>query len=139
MGHPLDISRKVNHRDIERRVTQQDRPGKSPGGCVQCYSLGMYNYPASGSGVIDVTYNAVTESIALPHDSTAAEIKALIDAHSEMALEPVECEVEAAADWPHGIMLVKMPPGATLFRTGQTLVRNTVAYLPEFRVDLCCT
>jgi len=109
------------------------------GGCEQRYSLGMYNYPASGSGVIEVTYNAVTESIALPHDSTAAEIKALIDAHSEMALEPVECEVESAADWPHGIMLVKMPPGATLFRTGQALVRNTVAYLPEFRVDLCCT
>ena len=138
MGHPLDISRKVNHRDIERRVTQQDRPGKS-GGCSKRYSLGVYNNPSGGSCTIDVTYNAVTEAIALPYDSTAAEIKALIDAHTEFVVDSVECETESASDWPHGIVLVTLPGSATMVRVGETLTRRTGGYYPEFRVDICCS
>jgi hypothetical protein len=98
----------------------------------------MHNRPASGSGVINVTYNAVTEAISLPHNSTPEEIKDLIDAHSEMALASVECDVEAASDWPHGICLVTMPEGATIYRLSDSLVRRSGGYEPEFRVDLCC-
>jgi hypothetical protein len=108
-------------------------------GCTARYSLGIYNNPASGSVSITVTYNTVTESIVLDYDFTATEIKDAIDAHSEFVAESVGCDVETGSDWPHGIMLVTLPTGATMERADSSLVKSPNGYLPEFRVDLCCS
>jgi len=108
-------------------------------GCSKRYALGVFNNPANGAGSISVTYNAVTETIPLECDFTPEEIKDAIDAHSEFVIDTVECEVEAASDWPHGIVLVGLPPGATMYRVGDTLVKRAGGHVPEFRVDPCCS
>jgi hypothetical protein len=84
--------------------------------CSPSYELRHWYFPSGGSSEIEVTYNAVTETIELPFNATPSQVKTAIDAHTEMVAASVEC---TASSIPGGnlwrsAVIVRMPIGGTI-------------------------
>lgn len=132
----LDIERPINHRDIERRITPQDRGGKALG-CARSYDLRILWQPTSGTCSIDILFNAVTETITFQFDDTHADVLAEVNAHSEFVAESVTASYLGAGSFPSANMVLVLPSGATITSHSETLVDAALSPEAEFRVDIC--
>lgn len=133
----LDVTRPINHRDIERRITPQDRSGPSTAGCIRTYDLRILWNPASGNCTIGVRYNSVTESISFARNATHSAVLALINAHSEFVAASVTASFSGAGSFPSANMVVRLPSGAEIVSHSDTLVSSGGSPVAEFRVDVC--
>ena len=132
----LDVERPINHRDIPRRMTPQDR-ANTVGSCSPSYDLRLLWMPTNGSISIDVLYLGVTQTISVGIDVTAEELKELIDLHPKFIEEEVECECESAGGFPSSNIIVTLPDGAKIAGHESTLEQRDDNPYPEFRVDIC--
>lgn len=137
MARRLDITRPINHRDYERRVTPQDRAATGSTGCTRSYDLRLLWNPTAATLTISVRYNASTEVINLTRTSVPDDIKAAIDAHSEFIVDEVECEVEGAGALWQSNALVTLPPGATIVAHSASMTSREYSPTAEWRVDIC--
>jgi len=137
MMRKLDVERPINHRDIERRQTPQDRPATGTTGCIRSYELRLLWNPTAATLTISVRYNSSTETINLTRTSTASDIKTAIDAHTEFVAAEVECTVEGSGELWRGNKVVTLPSGATITAHTATMTRRDFSPPPEFYVNLC--
>ncbi len=117
-NHFLETQSKAsrNRAEVHRRPTPADAPRVSRA-CVPSYELRHWYFPSSGSSEIEVTYNAVTETISLAYNATPSAVETAINAHTEMVSAGVECTASASVSggnlWRSSV-IVRMPTGATI-------------------------
>lgn len=131
----LDVERPINHRDIERRQTPQDRPNTSP--CALSYDLRLLWNPTAATMSIDVKLNAVTETISIGLTDDEIDVKTEIDAHSEFVANGLHCTTWSAGGFPSSNILVTLPGGALITNHTASLTQRVSSPVPEFRVDIC--
>ncbi len=141
-NHFLETQSKAsrNRADVHRRPTPPDQP-RTRGDCTPSYEIRHWHFPDGGSSEIEVTYNAVTESISLGYAATAAEVKTAIDAHTQMVLAGVTCSTSSvpAGTLRRSSVLVVMPSGGTIGPgddSGLTPNAST-GYVPVQTVVIC--
>jgi len=135
----LDVTRPINHRDIERRITPQDRGAAgNVNSCTRTYELRVLYSTTPATLTPSIRYNAVTEAIVLNGGDDAADIKAAIDAHSEFVAASVECTVEGAGTLLTGNMIVTLPSGATIVSHTASLTRVSIYDPnPDHYINIC--
>jgi hypothetical protein len=132
----LDVERPINHRDIPRRMTAQDR-ANTISGCATSYDLRLLWNPTAATMSIDVKLNGVTETISIGLTDDETDVKTAIDAHSEFVADGVHCTTSSAGGFPSSNILVTLPSGATITDHAATLTQRSGSPTPEFRVDIC--
>jgi len=110
-------------------------PYNPPPECATIYDLRMMENPSSGWGKVDLTYNAVTETIQLDYDFTRADVLTALNAHSEF----VAASVEATSAFDTGVLnggnvCVRLPDGASLVKHSDSLVPQLSGRTPYFAV-----
>jgi len=108
--------------------------GGSATKCVSTIDFRFLNFPASGNGKIDLTYNSVTEEITFNVSSDLdTDVKTAIDAHSEFVAASKECTIAGGTGRMNGgNVLISLPDGATADWKSQSLVRSAFAPYPQF-------
>lgn len=109
------------------------------GGCFPGFELRHWYFPSGGSSEIEVTYNAVTETITLPYNAGPATVKSLIDAHTEMVAASVVCSASSSGTLVTSAVFVAMPEGGTIaFGDESGLTADTsTGYVARLTVVQC--
>lgn len=111
----------------------------SGAGCFPGFELRHWYFPSGGSSEIEVTYNAVTETITIPYDASAMTVKSAIDAHSEMVAASVTCSASSSGTLTRSAVFVAMPEGGSIAwgdDTGLTADTST-GYVARLTVVQC--
>lgn len=109
------------------------------GGCFPGFEIRHWYFPSAGSSEIEVTYNAVTETITLPYNASAATVKSAIDAHSELVAASETCSASSVGTLVTSAVFVAMPGGGSIAPgddSGLTADTST-DYVPRLTVVQC--
>lgn len=109
------------------------------GGCFPGFEIRHWYFPSGGSSEIEVTYNAVTETITLPYDAGASTVKSAIDLHSELVAAGETCSASSSGSLVTSAVFVAMPTGGLIEvgdDSGLTADTST-GYIPRLTVVQC--
>jgi len=111
MRHPLEVTREMNHRDVPRRQTPQDRPGRSV--CPNRYLLTIHGWPSAGTITLNVTDGVtatIDEDVTINFDDDSPDVETAI-ATAAPGLPAYLC---SGGPMPENNIKILVPAGCTL-------------------------
>lgn len=148
MRHPLDAVRPTNNRDVRRRETPQDRPGKES--CPNKYILEILGNPNGGTISLKLmgAYRGIDLSLSefdVDYDATAEEIKTAAETSNgyDPEADPVEgfpVTVEGGP-LPNNDIVIVLPSGVWIQRQPDALLPEAAsgALMARYsKIRRCC-